>query len=176
MTLPLRLSGGMRLCLVAVAFVCSGCSMLLSSPEVRVRDVAIVGLDSKGVEFELLLAVINPNPYSLNLVGYNYDLKVMALPLAKGGARESFEFKGGGATTDIRLPVRVNMRSLYEILKRNPDPDNVPYALAAGLEVDTPLGMHLLPVEKSGLFTVPERYRPESYLKQFRNIIGGLAE
>lgn len=161
-----------RLSLLVVLIFCTGCSVLVASPEVQVKDVGIVGLDSKGVEFELLLTVTNPNPYTMKLMGYNYDLKVMALPLVKGGAREFFEFKGNGATTDVRLPARVSLNSLYEILKRRPDPDNVPYTLVAGLEVETPLGSHLLPVEKSGVFTVPERYRPEFYLKQFRNIGG----
>jgi LEA14-like dessication related protein len=154
----------------------TGCSLFIAEPSVQVKDVGIVGLDGNGVEIELLLAVTNPNPYRVKLTGYSYDLKVMALPLAKGGAREALDFQGGGTVTDLRLPVRVSLSTLYELLKRRPDPDNVPYTLDAGLELDSPLGLRTIPVEKRGTFKVPERYRPEFFLKQLRNIVSQFAE
>jgi LEA14-like dessication related protein len=153
----------------------AGCSMFLSSPDVQVKDVSIVGFDSNAVEVELYFTVKNPNSFPLKLLGYSYDLKVMALPLAKGGARESIEFKAG-SSNDLRLLVRIVFRNLYEILKRVPDPDKMPYSMNAGLEVDSPLGIHTFPVESSGIFKIPKKYRPEFYLKQLRNIIGGLVE
>jgi LEA14-like dessication related protein len=164
------------LALVISLFMLTGCSLFITAPSVQVKDVGIVGLDSNGVEIELLLAVTNPNPYRVKLTGYNYDLKVMALPLAKGGGRETLDFQGGGTVTDLRLPVRVSLSTLYELLKRRPDPDNIPYTLDAGLELDSPLGVHAIPVEKRGTFKVPERYRPEFFLKQLRNIVSQFSE
>lgn len=161
--------------MLILATLAAGCPMFMTPPDVEVKDVSIVGLDSKAVEIELFFSVTNRNAFPLKLNGYNYDLKVMALPLAKGGAREFMEFKPG-SSTDVRLPVRVVFRNLYEIMKRGPDPDNLPYTLNAGLEIDSPFGATMLPVEKSGIFKVPERYRPGLYLKQFRNILGGLME
>jgi LEA14-like dessication related protein len=153
----------------------AGCTLLFSTPDVQVRDLNVVGLDSKGLDVELLLAVTNPNAYTLKLLGYSYDLKVMALPLAKGGARETFELKGG-TTTDLRLPVRVSYSSLYELIKRLPDPDQIPYSLEAGLELDSPFGTHTLPLVKSGTLKVPERYRPELFLKQLKNLVEEFVE
>jgi LEA14-like dessication related protein len=128
------------------------------------------------VDIELYLAVTNPNPYGLKLAGYSYDLKVMAFPLAKGGGRDAFDFKGGGSVTELRFPVRVALRSLYEIIKRGPDIDRVPYQLDAGLELETPVGSKTVPINHNGVFSVPERYRPQFYLKQFKNILGGTAQ
>ena len=162
--------------LAITMFMLAGCSLFISEPSVQVKDVGIVGLDSNGVEIELLLSVTNPNPYRVKLTGYNYDLKVMALPLAKGGARETLDFKGGGAVTELRLPVRVSLAALYELLKRRPDPDGIPYTLDAGLELDSPLGLHTIPVEQRGTFKIPERYRPEFFLKQFRNLLSRFSE
>lgn len=162
--------------LLMVSFLLSGCSLFIADPTVQVKDVGIVGLDSSGVEIELLLAVTNPNPYRVKLTGYNYDLKVMSLPLAKGGTRETFDFKGGGTVTDLRLPLRIPLATLFELFKRRPDPDNIPYTLEAGLELDSPLGLFAVPVEKRGIFKVPERYRPEFFLKQLRNIVSSFAE
>ncbi len=153
----------------------TGCSLLFASPDVFVRDVSVVGVDSKGLDVELFLAVTNPNSYDLKLLGYNYDFKIMSLQLAKGGARESFELRGG-TTTDLRLPVRVTFSNLYELLKRGPDPDKIPYSLDAGLEVDSPIGTHAVPVVKNGTLKVPERYRPSSFLKQIRNLVDEFIE
>lgn len=150
-----------------------GCSLFLADPTVQVKDVSIVGVDAAGVDVELYLAVTNPNPYRVRLTGYSYDLKVMALPLAKGGAREPFEFKAG-STTDLRLPVKISLKTLYELIKRGPDPDNIPYLLDAGLEVDSLFGTHLIPIEKKGTFKVPERYRPEQYFNQLKKLVSGL--
>lgn len=157
------------------AIITVGCGLLLNPPDVQVKDVSVVAFDSKAVEVELFLTVNNPNPFSLRLLGYSYDLKVMALPLATGGARETVEFKAG-TTTDVRLPVRVAFRNVYELLKRGPDPEKLPYTLNAGLEVDSPLGIHVFPVEKNGIMKIPEKYRPGNYLKQLKIIIGGLVE
>lgn len=156
--------------------ILSGCSLFITEPSVQVKDVGIVGFDGNGVEIELLLAVTNPNPYRVKLTGYNYDLKVMALPLAKGGARETLNFNGGGAVTDLRLPVRVPLSTLYELMKRRPDPDNIPYTLDAALELDSPLGLHTIPVEKRGIFKLPERYRPEFILKSLQSLLSWFSE
>jgi len=153
----------------------AGCSLLLSAPDVQVKDVGIVGLDSKGADVELFLEVTNPNSYALKLLGYSYDLRIMALPLTKGGGRETLEFPAG-TTTDLRLPVRVTFSSFYELLKRRPDLDAVPYQLVAGLEVDFPLGTQTVPIDRKGTFKVPERYRPGIYLKHLGNILSGIVE
>lgn len=157
-----------RLLLLLLLFL-SGCSLLVADPEVTVQKASIVGLDSSGFELEFYLTVKNPNPYGIALKGYNYDLRVMTLPIAKGGARDAVEFKAG-STTDMRLPVRIEYRDLLEILKRRPDPDRIPYRLSAGLELDTPVGEVLVPLDKSSTFAIPKEYRPSHFLKQITDL------
>ncbi|KAF0217711.1 MAG: water stress/hypersensitive response [Geobacteraceae bacterium] len=159
----------MKKLLVLLVLFLSGCTILVTDPEVTVRNASIVGLDTKGFELEFYLTVKNPNSFGVTLKGYNYDLQVMTLPIAKGGARNRVEFKAG-STTDVRLPVRVEFSDLLEILKRRPDFDRIPYRLNAGLELDTPLGELLVPLDKSDTFAVPQEYRPSYLLKQVTDL------
>uniref|UniRef100_A0A831XN23 Water stress and hypersensitive response domain-containing protein n=1 Tax=Geobacter metallireducens TaxID=28232 RepID=A0A831XN23_GEOME len=150
--------------LIVLVVWCAGCSLLVDKPEVTVRDLNLVGIGAGGVELEFLLTVTNPNSFPVVLNGYTYDLNVMALPLTKGGKRERIEFPAHKAT-DVRLPFTVAYGDLWEILKRRPDQERIPYRLSAGFEVETPFGTTTVPVSKESVFAVPERYRASGILK-----------
>lgn len=145
----------------------TGCSLFVAKPEIAVKGVNIAGVDRDGAQMDFLLTVTNPNSYSLKLTGYSYNLFVSELPLAKGENHEVVEFNGNTAT-DIRLPVRITFHDLLEILKRRPDPEHIPYQLTAGLNLQTPFGAFAIPVDKSGTFAVPQKYRPDLFLKLFK--------
>jgi LEA14-like dessication related protein len=139
--------------------------MFVKAPAVSVRDFRFVSLDGAGAGMELYLTVLNKNPYDIKLLGYNYDLQVMALPLAKGAVREEVSFPSDTAT-DLRIPIKVSYGDLLEIFKRGPDPDHIPYALIAGLDLGTPLGQLNVPVNRTGTYAVPKQYRPGSILNR----------
>ena len=153
-----------------LAVFCSGCSMFVRTPVVTVRDLRVVALDGAGAGMELNLTVLNRNPYDVKLLGYSYDLKVMTLPLAKGGGSEEVSFPAGAAT-DLRIPVRVSYGDLLEIFRQKLDPDKVPYALLASLDLDTPLGKLSVPVNSSGSYAVPKQYRPGSLLNRLGDFL-----
>ncbi len=147
----------------------TGCSFLVTKPEVAIKNMTFTGLERNGIEMELLLSVTNPNSYTLTLAGYKYSLLVTDLPLAKGENRDLVEFKGK-TTTDIRLPVTITFHDLGEILSRRPDPEHIPYQLEAGFDLHTPFGAVNVPVKKSGNFSIPRKYRLDGLLRQFDNI------
>ncbi len=163
----------MKKMLLLLPLLLAACSLFVSEPKVKVKDLAVVGLGAEGADLEFLLAVTNPNSVPLTLRGYTYDVRVMALPLTKGGVRERVEFPPG-ETTDVRLPFRVAYRDLWEILKRNPNPDAIPYRLDGGLEVETPLGTSTVPVATSGNFAVPQRFRPSGLVRGLGDLVKGL--
>jgi LEA14-like dessication related protein len=144
----------------------TGCSLFVEKPEIAVKSVNIAGIDREGVEMDFLLAVTNPNSYIIKLTGCQYNMLVSDLPLAHGENRDVYEFKGN-TTTDIRLPVRITFHDLLEILKRRPDPEHIPYRLSVGLDLHTPFGAIAIPVDKNGTFAVPQKFRPDQFLKQF---------
>jgi len=153
--------------LVLLGFILvSGCSSFVTKPAIEVREVRLSGIDREGVGVDFMLAVTNPNSYSLKLTGYRYNLFVSALPLASGDNHEVIEFKGN-AETDVSLPVRISFRDLLKILRHRSDPEHIPYQLTAGFELDTPVGAISIPVSKSGTLAIPAKYRPDQFLKLF---------
>ncbi|WP_136514665.1 LEA type 2 family protein [Geomonas edaphica] len=145
--------------LLLLLAVLSGCNTLVKTPVVVMKDLSVVSVDPAGAGMEVYLRLKNPNNFDLKLYGYSYDLKVMALPLVKGGAREEINFPAN-EETDVRIPIRVAYADLLEILKRKPDPDKIPYQLAAGLDLETPLGQMSVPVKHTGTYAIPKQYRP----------------
>lgn len=162
------------------AVVCSilfalltGCSPFVREPAVVLKDTAVIGLDSAGVDLEVNLGVTNSNSFDLSLLGYTFDLQVMNLPLSSGGGQQTVTFPAD-RETGLRLPVRLKFSDLLEILKRSPDPARIPYRVAARLHIQTPLGESIIPVEKESLFSLPEQYRPSFYQELLRSTLKGL--
>lgn len=151
-------------------FLVSGCSSLVKSPQVEIRQTNLIGLDTSGADIELYLSVTNPNMFDLSLLGYTYDLRIMTLPLVSGGLQESILLKSG-SDTDMRLPLRIKFSDLVALLKRRPDPDSIPYDINARLQVSTFAGEMTIPVEKSSTFSVPQKYRPAFYLDRFSDLL-----
>ena len=143
----------------------TGCKMFIKEPVVTVEDLSIVSLNGGGAGMELRLKVKNPNSFDVRLLGYNYDLKVMELSLAKGVAREEVEFPSGGQA-ELRIPIRISYGDLLEIFKRKPNLDSIPYQLSAGLDLKTPLGRMTVPVNRNGTYSIPKQYRPPATLNR----------
>lgn len=154
--------------LLPLFILLAGCAALVKEPVVTVKDLNVVSVDGGGAGMELRLNVSNGNPFDIRLLGYSYDLKVMELPLATGGAREEIRF-ASGAETDLRIPIRISYGEMLEIFKRKPDPNSIPYRLSAGLDLETPLGRLTVPVQRTGTYAVPGKYRPSSILDGFRH-------
>lgn len=56
-------------------------------------------------------------------------------------------------------------------MKRRPDPDRIPYRLQADLDVETPVGQLLIPIDKADVFAVPDHYGPSFYLKEIPEFV-----
>lgn len=152
--------------LVLILLICAGCAAFVQEPRVSINSTNIIGVDTSGLDLEFLLAVDNPNQFDLALESYTFDLQVMALPFSSGGGPFKYVFPAGRQSL-VRLPMRIPYGNLIEIIKRRPELDKIPYQVDARLNLDTPLGSLILPVKKSDLISVPESYRPDTYLKRF---------
>lgn len=156
--------------LLFMVVLLAGCSTVVQKPVVTVKDLNVVSLDTSGAGMELYLNVENTNPFDITLQGYSYNLNIMALPLAKGGAREQIRFRANDAT-DLRIPIRISYSDLIEILKRKPDPDKIPYHVTAGLDIETPVGQMTVPIDRKGTYALPEEYRLLNILNTLTNFL-----
>lgn len=152
--------------LFLIALICAGCTAFVQEPRVSISSTNIVGIDTSGLDLEFLVAVDNPNRFDLALQGYTFDLQILALPFARGGSPLKSVFPAG-KQSHMRLPMRISYGDLIEIIKRRPDLDKIPYQVDARLNIETPVGEMILPVNRTDLISIPESYRPSSYLKRF---------
>lgn len=148
----------------------AACSMIVEKPKVNLSDVRFAGLDGDGVTIDFLLTVTNPNSFDLPLNGYSYTVHMMALPLARGDSKDSVIFPGKTAT-DMLIPARLKYSDVLQILRRRPGLNEIPYQLTADLAVGTPIGDITVPVRKSGVVAVPEKYRPGTLLRKFGDFL-----
>jgi LEA14-like dessication related protein len=160
----------LRPLLPVLFLLAAGCASLIHEPQVTLKRTNIISLDTAGADLEFYLGITNPNSFDLSLLGYTYDLRVMTLPLAASGLQKTIPIPAG-RETDMRLPVRVTFGDLLAILKRRPAPDQIPYQLNARLHIESPLGEQVIPVERTGSFALPEKYRPSFYLNRFKEVI-----
>lgn len=161
------------LMLFLLFFPLVACSTLVSKPEVALKKVRLSGLDSEGVNLDFQFAVRNPNSFDLKLNSYDYNLKIMSLSLAKGNSGVVHDFLAN-STTDLLIPVKIPHSGLIDILKRNPDPNSIPYQLQANLNLGGILGGINLPITKSGTFAIPEEYRSKNGLRKLGDFLKGL--
>lgn len=161
------------LLLVSLLYLTTGCASLVQEPNVTVLRTTLTGIDTAGADLEFYLGVNNPNAYDVTLLAYTYDLKVMTLPLAHGGAQQTVSFSSG-KQTDMRLPVRLKYSDLLEILKRRPDPDKITCHILARLQIDSPLGEMTIPIDEHATFSIPEKYRPSYLLDRVRDSLKSL--
>lgn len=162
----------MALRLLLICLFLGGCTVFVTPPQVQLRQVTAVGLDTAGVDLEVELLVHNPNRFDLTLLGYSYALQMLDTPLSSGGARQRLNFTADQDTV-VRIPARVQHTDLLSVLKKQPDPDRIPYRLIAGLQVETPLGETSIPVDQRGQFAIPERYRPSNLIQRFKGLFEG---
>lgn len=165
----------MKILLVLSMLLLSACSAFVTKPDVTLKDVKLVGLDSEGLDLDFYLSVYNPNSFDLQLKDYRYDVKIVSLPLAQGISRTTFDFYSKSAT-DFRLPVRIPYNSLIEVIKRRPDLNAVPYQLHAEMAVGSALGSFNVPVNKSGTFAIPKQYQPKNVMNRIGDLIKGLQQ
>jgi LEA14-like dessication related protein len=151
----------------------SGCTSFVQAPRVVLKEAGVVGLDQTGVDIVLNLGITNPNAFALSLLGYSFELRVLSQPLFSGGMQETILFPAE-KETGMRLPVRLKFADLLEIIRRTPDPDNIPYQLNGMLNLNTPLGRMDVPVEKSAVLAIPEQYRPAAYINRLRDVLRGI--
>jgi hypothetical protein len=60
----------------------------------------------------------------------------------------------------------VHHSDLLGIIRRRPDLDRLPYTLDARLNLSSPFGEIVIPVKKSDTISVPEAYRPGTFLNR----------
>jgi LEA14-like dessication related protein len=162
----------MKKLILLITLLLTSCTAFVSKPEVALKNVRIAGLDAEGIDLDFYLSVRNPNSFDLKLNNYNYDVKIMDLPLARGSSRATYDFHAN-SSTDMLIPVKIPHGALIDILKRRPNPDAIPYHLHADLNIGAAFGNMNVPVNKSGTLSIPKEYHPSNIFKKLGDFLKG---
>lgn len=121
---------------------------IISSPEVELRDVEVVGLGFNSQTFLLSFDISNPNPFSLPVSHVSYGIKLGGQRFASGQTPSDISVPASG-TSQFAISVDLDLLNtaprLLSVI-RDSARTEIPYELEGQLSVDIP-------------FTPPVTYR-----------------
>lgn len=135
---------------------CSNLKQLADAqkPTVSVNDFRVSGISLSDIELTFDLKVDNPNPVSLSLANYDYELKIGSDSFIQGNQSISTVIEANGSNI-ISVPVSFTFKDLYGTYQSMQSEDESEYTFLANLGIDVPfLGMVEVPIEKTGVFPV----------------------
>jgi len=164
------------LCLLAAAFLLLGSVQLygcgvrqlakgeLLPPEVRLKALGFQPPGKQGWPLMLVLAVDNPNPTAIKVLGYDYEVRVEGHSLAQGAGDRAIMLPAKGEAV-VEVPVVLKLRNLPALLPKLLQDEKLTVDIAGGLRLPQTLG-----------FRVPFRFRekvaPQEGLEHLKPFLG----
>lgn len=134
-----------KLGLVLVSCGLAACASLpenmISSPEIELRDVQVMGLGFDNQTFLLSFDISNPNPFPLPVNHVRYGVRLDGQRFASGETKSSLSVPAGGATQfaiSVELDLLRTAPQLLTIIRAGTRRD-IPYALEGALGIDIPM-------------------------------------
>ncbi len=136
----------------------------LLPPEVRFKGLGLQPPTNQGLPLTVVLAVQNPNPMAITVLGYDYEVWAAGQSVAKGVSNQPVTLPARGETT-VTVPVLLKLRNLPGLLPGLMQNQKIPVEIAGGLRLPQTLG-----------FRVPFRFReeltPQEGLDQIKPFLG----
>jgi LEA14-like dessication related protein len=151
---------------VAGGLMIAGCGVRqlvrgeLVPPEVRFKGLGLQPPTLQGLPLTVVLALHNPNPTTIKVLGYDYEVRVAGQDVARGGGDQPVILPAGGETT-VALPVVLRLKSIPGVLPYLLQDQRVPVEITGGLRLPQTLG-----------FRVPFRFREQLTLKEGLSELG----
>jgi LEA14-like dessication related protein len=122
----------------------------IEKPDVRISKTKLTGLSFDQADLVFDIEINNPNPISISLAGFDYNLLLNNNSFLKGDQNRQMEIKANDIAT-IQLPLSLLYENIYRTYQSLKNEDNITYSLKTGLSFDLPvLGTVRIPVSTSG--------------------------
>ncbi|MDP3947608.1 MAG: LEA type 2 family protein, partial [bacterium] len=125
------------------------CGPFLAKPDVSFKRVKFLGGTLKEMRFEFVVDVSNPNPFSVTLKNFNYNLKVYDISLGEGEIGEEFQIEKRSTVT-VSLPFKADFQILPEILKNIRKNDKIAYEVEGNGVISYFFGEYKFLFDKKG--------------------------
>jgi len=136
-----RVTAGLVVALFGLSACASLPENLISTPEVKLQGVQVMGLGFKNQTFLLSFSVHNPNPFALPVNHVSYDVRLDGQRFASGKTTSDIAVPAGGDTEfaiSVELDLLTTAPQLLSIV-RDGARGEIPYVLTGELGVDIPL-------------------------------------
>ncbi len=150
--------------LCAPLLIWSGCAV--EKPQLRLRDVAVAGLDFQELRVVFDFDVTNPNPFQLSLWGMEYGLSAAGERFAGGALTQPVAALRAKETITVRAPVSIQYRKLLPIVRRLGARKPIDYELS-GTATFSFLGTRI-PVPLKHLGKIPALRAPSWHFRDVR--------
>ena len=142
----------------ASAALASGCAMLgrqaFKDPEVKLKDVRLLGLGVTGGQLNVDLEVYNPNHYRLDATKVHYTVNMAgdSVKIADGVLDNRFTVDEGKSSV-VTIPVSFTYAGLGAAGRSMLNTGGVNYHVIGDVAVGTPVGSFTVPFNTTGRFT-----------------------
>lgn len=114
----------------------------LEPPEVRLQGLGLRPPGPRGWPLTVGLAVKNPNPTTIKVLGYDYEVWVEGRSLAQGTSNKSITLPPRGEAA-VAVPVLLKLKSLPGLLPLLLKEEPLTVEIAGGLRLPQTLGFRL---------------------------------
>ena len=122
-------------------------------PQVAFADLKVSNVDWEGAKATFHVDVTNPHPIGLDIPAVNWDLDLAGGDFLEG-VKDTPLKVDAGATSTVKIPVQLAWGDVLNVASGAKGQDDIPFALAGELTVDTPLGSVPVPFAHEGRLPV----------------------
>ncbi|MEW6388403.1 MAG: LEA type 2 family protein [Thermodesulfobacteriota bacterium] len=130
----------------------------LKPPRVSLQALVVRPPTSEGWPLGLTLKLANPNPQTLELRGYDYELRLEGLKAVQGESQETLTLPGQGQAV-VTVPAVLKFQALGKLLPQVLKQEKLRYDLAGGFRPAPWGGLVRVPFHFQGQVTLPEGLR-----------------
>jgi hypothetical protein len=131
----------------------------LLPPEVQLKGLGLQPPGKQGWPLVCVLAVKNPNPMTIKVLGYDYQVWVEGQRLAQGASGASITLPAQGEAT-VEVPVLLKLKTLPGLLPKLLQNEQLFVEIAGGLRLPQTLGLRVP-------FRFREKLTPQQGLDHF---------
>ena len=114
----------------------------LLPPEVRLKGLGLQPPGKQGWPLIVVLAVANPNPMTITVLGYDYQVWVEGQRLAQGASEGRITLPAQGEAT-VEVPVLLKLKTLPGLLPKLLQEEQLTVEIAGGLRLPQTLGFRV---------------------------------
>jgi LEA14-like dessication related protein len=133
----------------ALLFGCAAMQQLIQPPSVSVAAVKVQSATFQNITVGFDLAINNPNPFGVQLDGFDYSLAIQGQEFLKGTENKAINIMGANKS-HVNIPLTIQFQELYKLITQTESLDSLAYQIKGHFLPGGLLAGLNVPFSKSG--------------------------